>query len=240
MELITSVSYSFIHNGSVFEDVVPQRGLRQGDPISSYIYILCAEGLSAIIGRNEEAGLLHGCSIARGSPAISHLLFVDDCYFFFRATKVEADIMKRILSRYEEVSGQMINKTKSTILFSPNRSAENRRAVCDQLGVNMSQHPGKYLGLPMEVGRRKTTTFSFLAERVQQNLNGWHNQHLSKVGKVICLKTAAQVTPNSWMNIFLILAVICDTVEKKKMNAFWWGICKKNRGIKWMSSDRLC
>lgn len=51
-----------------------------------YIYIVCAEGLSAIIRRPEEVGLLHGCSIAKGAPKISHLLFVDDCYFYLRAT----------------------------------------------------------------------------------------------------------------------------------------------------------
>lgn len=62
---IQSVSYSFLHNGVEFGEVIPQCGVRQGDPISPYIYIMCAEGLSAIVRRNEEAGLLHGCTIAR-------------------------------------------------------------------------------------------------------------------------------------------------------------------------------
>lgn len=175
MGLITSVSYSFVHNGSVFGDVVPQRGVRQGDPISPYVYILCAEGLSSIIRRNEDVGLLHGCVIARGAPAISHLLFADDCYFFFRTTKSEANVMKRILSRYEEVSGQMINNTKSTVTFSPNTSEEDKKEVCEQLGVSGVQKPGNYLGMLMCVGRRKVSTFFFLSDRVQQKL---------KVGKI--------------------------------------------------------
>ncbi|XP_074356095.1 uncharacterized protein LOC141695776 [Apium graveolens] len=87
MRLVTSVSYNFIHNGSVFGDVVPQRRVRKGDPISPNIYILCVEGLSSIIRRNEDVGFLHGCVIARGAHAISYLLFADDCYFFFRANK---------------------------------------------------------------------------------------------------------------------------------------------------------
>lgn len=101
MELVRSVSYSFLQNGNVFGDINPKRGLRQGDPISPYIYIMCAEGLSAILRRNEEAGLLHGCTIARGAPTISHLLFADDCYFFVRANGTEASVLKRVLNKYD-------------------------------------------------------------------------------------------------------------------------------------------
>lgn len=94
MGLIQSVSYSFLQNGSIFGDIVPQRGLRQGDPISPDIYIMCTEGLSSIIRRSEDAGLLHGCTIARGAPTILHLFFADDCYFFLKATRGEAGVLK--------------------------------------------------------------------------------------------------------------------------------------------------
>ncbi|XP_074346544.1 uncharacterized protein LOC141685334 [Apium graveolens] len=171
MRLIQSVSYSFLYDGNVFGDVVPRRGLRQGDPISPYMYILCAEGLSSIIRRNEETGLLHGCTIARGAPAISHLLFADDCYFFFKAEGVEANVMKRILNRYENISGQMVNYSKSALTFSAN--------------------------------------------------------------------TTAQVIPNFWMNMLLIPVQVCEDIEKR-MNAFWWGNGTSNRGIKWMSWERMC
>lgn len=70
MKLVQTVSYNFVHNGNLFGNVEPHRGVRQDDPISPYIYIMCAEGLSSILRRNEEAGLLHGCVTAKG-----HLLF---------------------------------------------------------------------------------------------------------------------------------------------------------------------
>lgn len=57
--------------------------MRQGDPISPYIYILCAEGLSAMLRGNEKAKILHGVKVVTGSPTISHLMFADDCYLFF-------------------------------------------------------------------------------------------------------------------------------------------------------------
>ena len=91
MKCVTTVSYSFLQDGSVFGNVQPKRGIRQGDPISPYLYIPCAEGLSSMIRRYEEVGLLHECKIARSASSISHLLFADDCYFFFKATTQEAD-----------------------------------------------------------------------------------------------------------------------------------------------------
>lgn len=177
MRIVQSVSYSFLHNGVEFGNVNPKRDLRQGDPISPYLYIMCAEGLSSIIRRNESAGLIHGCTIARGAPTISHLLFADDCYFFFRANGGEARVMRRILDRYEQLSGQMINYSKSAVNFSPNTTEEDRGEVCTQLGVREVQEPGNYLGMLMRIGRRKVSSFSFLLERVEQKLQGWQNKN---------------------------------------------------------------
>lgn len=130
LKCIKTVTYSFIHDGNVFGDVQPQRGIRQGDPISPYLYILCAEGLSSILRRSEEAGIIHGCTIARNAPPISHSLFADDSYFFFRASESEATSMKNILLRYEKISGQAINFNKSNVVFSKNTTTENIDVVC--------------------------------------------------------------------------------------------------------------
>lgn len=197
MQLVCSVSYSFLHNGVEFGNVVPRRGLRQGDPISPYLYIMCAEGLSAIIRRHETVGLLHGCTIARGAPTISHLLFADDCYFFFKAIEVEASVMKGILNRYAEISGQLINYSKSIVTFSPNTSEENKQAVCMQLGVVEVQMPGNYLGMPMSIGRRKVASFVFLLDRIEQKLQGWQNTVLSKSGKVLYLRPQFRLSRTS-------------------------------------------
>lgn len=72
---MTSVKYNFLISGKELATIIPERGLRQGDPISPYLFLLCAEGLSALIKKKETDGLLHGCRIARNAPAISHLFF---------------------------------------------------------------------------------------------------------------------------------------------------------------------
>lgn len=135
MRCMSTVCYSFLRDGKIFGDVRPQRGVRQGDPISPYLYIFCAEGLTAILRRYEDNGLTHECKIARGAPSVSHLLFADDCYLFFRATQVEAGIIKDTLNKYERVSGQAVNYGKSSVVFSRNTSLQNRGLVCDRLQV---------------------------------------------------------------------------------------------------------
>lgn len=74
--------------------VSPERGLRQKDPISPYLFIICAEGLSTLISDNERRGRLHGCKVARGLPSVSHLFFANDSFFYFKAVKKEDVVIK--------------------------------------------------------------------------------------------------------------------------------------------------
>ena len=83
MVCITSVEYKVIQDGCEVGPIVPGRGLRQGDPISPYLFIMCVEGLSSLLRKYELRGLIHGCKVARNAPMISHLFFADDSFLFF-------------------------------------------------------------------------------------------------------------------------------------------------------------
>ncbi|KAK2454351.1 hypothetical protein QL285_001920 [Trifolium repens] len=120
MLCVETVDYSVILNGNPVGPIIPGRGLRQGDPLSPYLFIICAEGLSSLINQAENRGDIYGVKICRNAPIISHLLFADDCFLFFRATENEAMIMKNILATYEAASGQSINLLKSELFCSRN------------------------------------------------------------------------------------------------------------------------
>lgn len=125
------------------------------------------------------------------------------------------------------------------MVFSPNTTSVNRRQVCDVLQVREISTPGNYLGFPMHVGRRKNNTFSFLSDRISQELQGWGNKSISKGGKLVLLKTAAQTIPNFWMNLFLIPDEIYKRIQRQ-MNLFWWGSGSSGKGIRWLSWEKLC
>ena len=105
MLCISTVEYSVLFNGTVVGSVVPGRGLRQGCPLLPYLFIVCAEGLSAMIRDSEARGALNGCSVYRNAPSISHLFFADDSYLFFKSSLAEAEVVRDILSRFEQVFG---------------------------------------------------------------------------------------------------------------------------------------
>jgi len=102
---IESVDYSVLVNGEHVGPVIPGRGLRQRDPFSPYLFIICAEGLSSLIRNAKESGTISGTSICRGVPSVSHLLFADECFLFFKAEESQAHVMKNILNVYEAASG---------------------------------------------------------------------------------------------------------------------------------------
>ena len=105
------------------------RGLRQDDPLSPYLFILCAEGMTSMIKQAERNNILHGIKVCRRAPSISHLLFADDSFLFFRANEVETNALKKILDDYANASGQMINMQKSEIFFSRNVSTTLRNTL---------------------------------------------------------------------------------------------------------------
>ena len=69
---VKTVSYSVLINGEPKGKITPTRGLRQGDPISPYLFLLCAEDLTAMLNREEGEGQISGVSVCRGAPRISH------------------------------------------------------------------------------------------------------------------------------------------------------------------------
>lgn len=130
--------------------------------------------------------------------------------------------MRRILQRFTDISGQLINYDKSAVTFSSNTRIEARVEVCAEFGVQQKLDLGKYLGMPMRVGANKTAVFGFLVDKVEQKLQAWKVQNISKAGKVTLLKTAAQSIPNFWMSLLLLPVEICTKIQLK-INGYWWG-----------------
>ena len=166
MQCISTVSYFYLINDTAQGSVKPQRGIRQGDPLSPYLFILCGEVLSGLCTRAKERGTLRGIKVARNCPEVNHLLF--DTIFFCQATEANCLTLEKILLQYEEASGQRINKEKSSITFSTKTPTERRTMVKEMTEITREGGSGKYLGLPEHFGRRKRDLFTSIVDRIRQ------------------------------------------------------------------------
>lgn len=173
---LSTVSYSILINGEPTDIIRPQRGIRQGDPLSPYLYILCTEGLSQLIKRAINQHKLHGYKASRGGPAISHLFFADDSLLFCRATVEECRQLKEILNLYQKSSGQEVNYDKYAIAFSKGISSTEQQQLKDVMGINKIGGFGRYLGLPERIGRRRKEAFEYLKQRIKNKLDSWYNK----------------------------------------------------------------
>jgi hypothetical protein len=100
MKCVSTVTFAILINGSASQSFSPQRGLRQGDPLSPYLFILCADILSGLITKAQLNKDIKGVKIAHGAPEITHLFFADDSLMFCRATKEEITQLSNIINLY--------------------------------------------------------------------------------------------------------------------------------------------
>ncbi|KAM5578651.1 hypothetical protein ABKV19_008793 [Rosa sericea] len=239
MATVTSVSYSILINGTPTGFILPTRGIRQGDPLSPYLFILCAEGLSALITSSIQHGLINGIKMSPTAPVIHHLLFADDSFLFGEASVAECQAFKGILSLYAKASGQHINLQKSSVVFSGNVSLQMRNQLAGILGVECVKEHGLYLGLPIHVGHNKTAIFAYLKDRLTKKLISWRAKLLSIGGKELLIKVVAQTLPNYVMNCYALPRSLCDDLQQLCCQ-FFWGSTDDKHKIHWRSWERMC
>lgn len=238
MQCVTTVSYSMLVNGVPKGFIRPTRGIRQGDPLSPYLFILCAEVFSHMMNMAEKKKKLQGIKISNRIPNITHLLFADDSLFFTLANDKSCKAIKEVLSKYEAVSGQAVNLMKSSITFGSRVYHNVKRRMRYLLGIHNEGGGGKYMGLPEQFDSKKTELFQFIIEKVKEKTQGWNKKFLSQGGKEVLLKSVALAMPVYAMNVFKLPKELCDNINGL-LAKFWWEACDNRKGIHWYAWNRI-
>ncbi|XP_075475208.1 uncharacterized protein LOC142505947 [Primulina tabacum] len=239
MNCVKSVSYYFRVNQEVVGPIKPSRGLRQGDPLSPYLFVLCAHGLSSLFNAYEYRGFFRGVKIAPTSPSVSHLFFADDSMVFFKAAMEDGARVKECLSCYEKASGQPINYDKSALSFSPNTHPLLMDTIKNILTIPVVHQHDLYLGLPTVSLKSKRLQFKYLVDRMVKRIQGWGNKWFSTGGKEVLIKSILQVVPTFAMSCFKLPTGVFHDIERECAN-FWWGVEKGKRRMHWRSWEFLC
>ena len=215
------VSMNVMLNGSLFQSFHPKRGLRQGDPISLYLFILCMDVLSRLINSKVESGFIKCFSMARGIPPLHHVLFAGDVFLFGKATGMEATQFKDCLDTFCSQSRQNFNSHKSNILFSRNTRRDMEVWLTNILQFERIPILSSYLGLP-QFRSKKISDYSFLLDKLDKKLAGQKSKLLSKASSLVLIKTVGLAIPIYAMQSISLPKTICERMDSR-IRKFWWG-----------------
>ncbi|XP_060200890.1 uncharacterized protein LOC132629180 [Lycium barbarum] len=230
--------YSVIVNGVRHRFFHSTRGLKQGDPLAPALFILGAEVLSRMLNKLYHNHSFHGFHMAQNGPKINHLSFADDVIIFSSGKKKSLQLIMKTLSKYEKVSGQLINKTKSHFMLSPCASQFIATRVTKVTGFNQEASPITYLGFPLHVGRQRIIFFSDLVSKVVNRIRGWHSKIISHGGRAVLVRFFLQS-----LFIHLLSAISPPTTTMKQIQSlvsdFFWGWKADKRKYHWASWESL-
>lgn len=238
MQCVKTVSYSFLINETTQVWVQPQRGIRKGDPLSPYIFILCSEVLSGLCRKTQEEKKLQGIRVATNSPRVNHLLFADDTLFFCKTNKRSITTLQKIMNLYEKASGQKINHLKSGITFSNRTPQELKEKIKTEIGIENEGGTEKYLGLPEHFGHKKKDLFTSIEDKIRQRAKSWTKRFLSTAGKMTLLKSVLSPMLNHAIQCFKLLNSLCKRIQSVPTR-FWWDSNTGTKKISWIDWETM-
>jgi hypothetical protein len=191
-QCISTIQFTFLLNGTKSSSFTPARGLRQGDPLSSYLFIMCADVLERLINREVArgsikgvklglgaGGSIKGVKLGLGAATISKLFYADDVLLFCCAKISEVDVLMNCIDKYCLWSGQSISIEKSSIFVSKGVHRNFIAQVKNKWGFRQLSQGVKYLGVPLFLSRNKSKDFAYVKEKLEARANGWKSKSLS-------------------------------------------------------------
>lgn len=223
-------------NGAKAGQFKPTRGIRQGDPLSPYLFVLCMEFLSHLIQNKVDEGAWKPISI--GDVQLSHLFFADDLILFAEASVEQGNVVKNCLELFCEASGERVNYDKSSILFARSVHTSVKHEVGAALPIPIASNFENYLGVPIACGRMTADRYNFLLEKVSSRLKGWQTKTLSLAGRITLAKSVLVSLPLYTMQASYLPRQVCDGIDAK-IRGFVWGSSQEQRRVHLLNKDVL-
>ncbi|GKF15214.1 RNA-directed DNA polymerase, eukaryota, reverse transcriptase zinc-binding domain protein, partial [Tanacetum coccineum] len=213
-----SARTSILVNGSPSREFSLHRGLRQGDPLSPFLFILVMEGLSVAIKDAIYVGLLHGARI--GSLQISHLLFADDVLILGKWSSSNIHGMVQLLQCFHRVSGLKLNLHKSN-LYGVGVNSDDVRNLASLTGCKSQLLPFIYLGLPVGMNMSRLKGWDPILTKFKNRLSKWKASMLSIGGRSTLVSSVLGPLGIYYLSLFPMPVTIANSLEAMRAKFFW-------------------
>jgi len=194
MALVTTSSFSILVNGSPSDIFIPSRGVRQGDPLSPFLFILMMEGLGRSIKHAKATGKIKGLQLSKNGQAMTHQQFVDDTMQEGIPTVKEASTYNKILKEFAMATGVEVNLSKSKISFL-NTNIAIQRNISRILGFQRDSLPTEYLGVPLTARPMHKSIWEPVLNKLQDRVKKWTLKFLNLAGRFVLTKSVLQSLP---------------------------------------------
>ena len=235
---ISTVKFSVLINRSPVGFFSTQKGLRQGDPLSPYLFILAMEGLSQLLARAKELQWIQGFQVG-SNPAttvnVSHLLYADDTLIFCGADREQVSNLNTTLIVFEAISGLYINMLKSAIYLV--NQVDNLEELAGILSCKIGSLPTTYLGLLLGASFKSSGIWNGVIEKMEKRLATWKMQYLSMGGRLTLINSVLDSIPTYCMSLFPIPGSILKQIDRLRRRFLWEGnsLTHKYSLVKWKS-----
>jgi hypothetical protein len=225
---------SVLVNGSPTEEINIQKGLKQGDPLAPFLFLLVAEGLGGLMKKAVASSLFSGFQIGNSDLSISHLQYADDTLCVGEASICNLWALKAILRGFELVSGLKVHFWKSN-LMGVNVSDHFLRVASAFLNCRIDSIPFKYLGLPVGASPRRASTWDPLINSLKKRLGSWNNKYVSLGGRIVLLNSVLNAIPIFYLSYMKIPVVVWKKILRIQREFLWGGRRGKIRipWVKW-------
>jgi len=240
MECVSTASASVLVNGSPTDEFKFEQGLRQGDPLSPFLFLIAAEGLNVMMNALVEAGHFSGYKVGANNNLVSitHLQFADDTLLIGDRSWANIRALKALLILFEATSGLKVNFHKN-MLVGVNIQDSWLAEAASILHCKLGRVPFLYLGLPIGGDPRKLKFWQPLIDRIKSRLSGWKSKNLSLGGRLVLLKSVLSSLLVYFLSFFKAPACIISSIESIFNCFFFWG-CEEVRKISWINWDTIC
>jgi hypothetical protein len=214
---------SVLVNGSPTGEINIQRGLKQGDPLAPFLFLLVVEGFSGVMRRAVDLELFRGFSVGSNPMVISHLQYADDTLCIGEASVENLWALKAILRGFELASGLKVNFWKSC-LIGINVAPSFMVPACTFLNCRQGSIPFKYLGLPIGANPRNELTWAPLLEQLRKRLFSWRNKHISFGGRIVLINAVLNAIPIFYLSYLKLPNIVWKKVVRIQREFLWGGV----------------